>query len=74
MSKKTIDNPTPKAPTTIPDAWKTMDLEQALKRDLTACVSLMSLILNDPSIFAVVWKALEDHRQLMIKKSEEEAE
>lgn len=47
--------------------WKTMELSSVLDEDLTAAISLLSLIRDQPHIRLVVLKALEEWREKMIE-------
>lgn len=47
--------------------WKAFDIDKAVKQDIQAAVSLLSLILENPHILAAVTAEVEKIRQRMIE-------
>lgn len=47
--------------------WKSFDVEKAVKQDIGAAVSLLSLILDHPHILAIVVGEIEKIREKMIE-------
>lgn len=47
-------------------AWFNMDMRTTIKNDLTAAVSVLQVVLDEPQIFDAVVKYYEDFRQKAI--------
>jgi len=63
MQKQTNVEKAPK----INDAWKNADLTQWCKKDLTAAISFLMLVNDNPEILRLVVNALEEWRVKMIE-------
>lgn len=57
----------------LPKDFSKADLRMNLQRDIQCAISLLTLCLNEDSIFDKLHKILEDHRQVMLKRQSEGA-
>jgi len=48
-----------------------IDVRQALSLDLTAAISLLTMIKEDPQLFERVLTILEEYQEQLLKKQEE---
>lgn len=48
-----------------------IDVRQALNLDLTAAISLLTMIKEDPQLFERVLTILEEYQEQLLKKQEE---
>lgn len=50
----------------LPSDWKTVDLSKVLVMDLTASISLLTMIRDEPEVFQGCLKVIEAFRQRML--------
>lgn len=54
--------------------WKTLDLSKVFAMDLTAAISLLSIIRDTPEVYDGVLGTIEKYRENMILKEERQKE
>lgn len=58
----------------VGEQWKTVDYSKLLSMDLTAAISLLSIMRDTPEVYNGILNVLEDYRKKMIALEERQDE